>query len=80
MKYSYIIRTSFYGNIYTTQTCMACKWVTTTYNFYELEIALESDIETDILLSKIIILLRSVTYTIVTNHTLSKCDCSFNNL
>ncbi len=51
MKYNYIIRNTFYGIINSTHTCTACKWVTTTsYNFSELEIALESDISTGIYL------------------------------
>ncbi len=53
MKYSSIIRNTFYGIINSTHTCTACKWGTTTYcNFCELEIALESDIGTGISMSK----------------------------
>ncbi len=50
MKYSSIIRNTFYDIINSTHTC---KWVTTTSsNFSELEIALESDICTGISMSK----------------------------
>ncbi len=53
MKYSSIIRNTFYGIINSTHTCSAWKWVTTTSsNFCELEIALESDIGTGISMSK----------------------------
>ncbi len=52
-KYNYIIRNTFYGIINSTHTCTACKWVTiTSFNFCELEIALEYDIGTDISMSK----------------------------
>ncbi len=52
MKYSSIIRNTFYSIINSTHTCTACKWVTTTSsNFCELEIALESDIDTGISMS-----------------------------
>ncbi len=53
MKYSSIIRNTFYGIINSTYTCTACKWVTTTSsNFCEFEITLESDIGTGISISK----------------------------
>ncbi len=53
MKYSSIIRNTFYGIINSTHTCTACKWVTpTSSNFCELEIALESDIGTGISMSQ----------------------------
>ncbi len=53
MKYSSIIRNTFYGIINSTHTCTVCKFVTTTSsNFCELEIALESDIVTAISMSK----------------------------
>ncbi len=53
MKYSSIIRNTFYSIIHSTHTCTACKLVTTTSsNFCELEIELESDIGTGISMSK----------------------------
>ncbi len=53
MKYTSIIRNTFYGIINSTHTYITCKWVTTTsYNFCELEIVLESDIGTGISMSK----------------------------
>ncbi len=53
MKYSSIIRNTFYGIINSTHTSTACKWVTTiSSNFCELEIALESDIGIGISMSK----------------------------
>ncbi len=54
MKYTSIIRNTFYGIINSTHTCTACKWVTTiSSNFCELEIALErSDIDTGMSMSK----------------------------
>ncbi len=49
LKYSSIIRNTFHGIINSTHTCTACKWVTTTSsNFCELQITLESDIGTGI--------------------------------
>ncbi len=53
MKYSSIIRNTFYGIINSTHTCTACKWVTTpSFNFCDLEITLESDIGTGTSMSK----------------------------
>ncbi len=53
MKYSSIIRNTFHGIINSTHTCTTCKWViTTSSNFCELEITLESDIGTGISMSK----------------------------
>ncbi len=53
MKYSSMIRNTFYGIINSTHACTACKWITTTSsNFCELEIAFESDIGTGISMSK----------------------------
>ncbi len=53
MKYSSIIRNTFYGIINSTHTCTACKWITTTSStFCELKIALESDNGTSISMSK----------------------------
>ncbi len=45
MKYTSIIRNTFYGIINSTHTCSACKWVTTTSsNFCELVIASDTGI------------------------------------
>ncbi len=53
IKYSSIIRNTFYGILNSTHTCAACRWVTTTSsNFCEIEIALENDIGTGISMSK----------------------------
>ncbi len=67
MKYSSIIRNTFNGITNSTHTCTASKWVTTTSsNFCELEIVLESDIGTGISMSK------HYNFTIVISHILSK--------
>ncbi len=54
MKYTSIIRNTFYGIIHSPHTCTACTWVvsTTSSNFCELDIALESDIGTRISMPK----------------------------
>ncbi len=53
MRYTSIIRNIFYGIINSTHISTACKLVTTTSsNFCEFEIALESDIGTGISMSK----------------------------
>ncbi len=53
MRFTSIIRNTFYCIINSTHTCTACKWVTTaSFNFCELEITLESDIGTVISMSK----------------------------
>ncbi len=72
-KYSSIIRSTFYGIINSTHTCTACKWVTSTSsNFCELEIALESDIGTGISMSKHYNFIKKNIYAIVTSHTQTK--------
>ncbi len=73
MKYSSIIRNTFYGIINSTHTCTACKWVTTTSsNFCEREIALESDIGTSIFMSKYYNFTTKIIYAIVTSHKQTK--------
>ncbi len=78
MKYTSIIRNTFYGIINSTHTCTAYKWVTTTvYNFCELEIELESDIGTGISTSKYY---NFTKFCYLCNsdksHTKPKCDYS----
>ncbi len=53
IKYTSIIRNTFYCIIISTHTLTSCKWVTTTSSkFCEHEIARESDIVTGISMSK----------------------------
>ncbi len=69
MKYSSTIRNTFNG-ISSPHTCIAYKWATTTsFSINKLEIALKCDLVIDISILEIIILPRSVIYTIVANHT-----------
>ncbi len=80
MKYTSIIRNTFYGIINSTHTWPACAWLTTTSsNLCEHEIALESDIGTGISMSKYYNLLNSVIYAILVTIQTQKMWL-FNNL